>query len=536
MSKDTLAGAELAHFSFQIQNRALAPFTHLKLFNGYNEVVGKCYGDLEIDIPKGLYQLRIEMNDFVEDRNYRVEAGSQISDYIVDFKLNSAIPVSSFSSTHEYFSGPADEWSRKSTLSGNAVSGSSLFLFLSYSEKDKPFDERLLKAENLSLLAANRELMYTFTAERIQYHSGKNYAEDVFFASICFNDELSPGQYYLVYDGESVKRELPVYIYPNWQTQVFIRFRDLPLFSSLRISLSRNGFFRDNPDMVQLDAIISKMHNGLYVLPDELRTAAAYGKWENPMLGILACYMYLLTNDTDEDELFVTMLNNLENMILNTHDSPDIVALRLLGAVHFNTTIPQEPLTAPCMVAAGLNAFLKQSMVHPHLIPAGGLVEKIFPVLAKESIFTMYEPIVQPLPKPKGKIDINLKTIAKGISIIDKLTNSIHAKILESAVNEVASKKDQSPVSSGLDLANDWVSSSIITQLSQVAGDPDRVDIVALAQQLQVTTNTVKETLGMLKGKNVLKEVATAVLDQVDKKELKQAIAGINSKIDNMLE
>jgi len=85
------------------------------------------------------------------------------------------------------------------------------------------------------------------------------------------------------------------------------------------------------------------------------------------------------------------------------------------------------------------------------------------------------------------------------------------------------------------EVTDDWVSSSIISQLSHISTDPDQLDIAAIAQQLQVTTNTVKKTLGVLQEKGAIKELGSAVLEHVDKKELRQAVADISAKIDTLL-
>jgi len=538
MAKKISKAANPARFSFQIQNRALAPFTHLKLFNGYNEVVGKCYGDMDMEIPQGLYQLRIEMNDFVEDRNYRVEAGSQVNDEIIDFKLNSAIPVYGFSSTHEYFSNPAEEWSRKSSVTGLGISGSSLFLFLSYSEEDKPFDMSFIEAGYFSLLDGNRKLKYRLRVDRVKLETGKNENAGVFFASVCFTDEMSAGQYYLIYRSPDLKREIPVYVYQDWQTQVFIRIREFPIFASTRISLSRNGFMRNDEDILQLDAMISKLHNGMYVLPADLMVNDVNGKWENPMLGIMACYMFLLSDITDGNYLYLKMLTSLEASIVNIHESPDMAALRLMGAVLFNNAIPEEPLSAPCMLAVGLNAFLKQSMAHPHLIEADGLVEKIFPRLVKESVYTMYEPLPQTFFVVNQKVENTVKNITKGIKFIDKLAKGVSWLILKNRMPTITGAAPMSVPSAAPqaeEVTDDWVSSSIISQLSHISTDPDQLDIAAIAQQLQVTTNTVKKTLGVLQEKGAIKELGSAVLEHVDKKELRQAVADISAKIDTLL-
>src|SRR5687767_2843844 len=134
MSNQTDNSAATCNFSFRIQDHALAPFTHLKLFNGYNEIVSEGFGNMNIQIPRGLYQLRIEMNEHVEDRKYRVSEDTH--DTLEKINTASSMPVQGLTSTHEYFAGPVTEWSRKSTTSGQPITGHTLFIFLRYSDPE----------------------------------------------------------------------------------------------------------------------------------------------------------------------------------------------------------------------------------------------------------------------------------------------------------------------------------------------------------------------------------------------------------------
>ena len=510
ISQDTTS---LYEFAFKVTNPALAPYTHLKLFNGYNEIVNEGYGQMNVKIPKGLYQLRIEMNEYVEDRNYRVT--TDVKDNIDDIKTTSATPLEGFSSTHEYFSHPSAEWSTKSTKTKRKISGSSIFLFLRYSDNEKPFGQISRPEKGFLILNENREIIFELDKTNTICNSGR---ESEFYGSIAFHERIPTGQYYMVYKGKNIKREIQLYVFEGWQTQLFMMMKETPVFATTRISIERNGFSSRNRQNLQLDALTQKMHNGIYFLPEDLKRAAAHGKWENPMLGIIACYMYLMTSDTKDDKLFSTILKNLQENILRNKTAPEFIALRLLGAVHFKQQIPAEVLPAPTMILAGMNAFLKQSFTDQNLIEKGSIVEKIFQHMRSDSIWTTYEPL--PIRQKKQK------------KIASEDAASKHQPALPMAMKNLSLNK---PVETGYHFKpeNDWITSTIFSQLSE-SNTP--LDISTIASQLQITHNTVKSALSKMNKTGMLTAVANSVLEnKPGSKKFTDSLTDITNKINNLI-
>jgi len=497
--------AEKFNFSFSIHDRALEPFTHLKLFNGYNEIIKEGYGNMNIIIPKGLYKLRIEINEHVEDRDYRI--AGDFSDFIEKIETTSSMPSNGFVSTHEYFSKPTLEWSQKSTTTELPINlkDSSFFLLLRYSDETKAFDKLQDPFKGYFILNDKREIAYALDIWNTKADFGEN-TESGYYGWIAFHEKLPAGQYYFVYRDKKLKREMPFYIFEGWQTQLFMMIKAFPLFASARISIEKQRFTLNNTQNLQLDALIQKMYNGIYFLPNDIKQHASHGKWENPMLGILACYMYLLTNESEDDSLFITILENLQNKILRNTTAPDLVALRLLGAVHFKNEIPQEPLLAPCMVAVGLNAFLKQSYEIEKLIPRGGLIEKLLGKRHADSIWTTYDPLIIRSGNKKSKL--------------------VKSKdLLESLPQDVRQKPE--PVISKFNPSKDWVTSTILNQLS---GD-EFVSISDIASQLQVTSNTIKVSLNKIQ-KEGLDSMTAAIWGDKKEEEIKGALKNISENLE----
>jgi hypothetical protein len=498
------------NFEFRINQEALASFTHLKLFNGSNEVVDQGYGNMNTRIPRGLYKLRVEINEHMQDIDYRITA--DVSDSLDDIKISSVLPIEGFDNTHEYFSQPASEWSKKSTITGDEIlnNDSSFFLFLRYSDPSLEFKKIKNPFKEYLLLNDKREVLFKINASNTKFSKDTAHLQGKgkeYFAWIAFHEKLPSGQYYFIYRGNKIKREMPIYIFHGWQTQLFMMIKNLPIFASARISIERQGFSMRSRESLQLDALIQKMHNGIFYLPDDLKQAAANGKWQNPMLGILAMYMYLLTDEKKDDGLFNMILDNLQSGILGDEAAPDIIALRLLLATHFKKEIPTQPLETPCMVAVGINAFLKASYKNPGLIPKGGIVEKMLNNMQSDSIWTTYSPLVVRVGQEALQMRAD-KKVSKFTEMPEDIKN----------LDEVLKKKEPKLISDNLDnnvgrnyiisypkfnVEKEWVTANVLNKLAAKI-DSETFDLANFAAQLHVTNNTIETNLKKLKkGKNL---------------------------------
>lgn len=493
--------AEQYRFNVRVSDNDLAPFTFMRLFNGFNEIIKEGYGNINVEVPRGLYQLNIEMNEFVDERKYRVTG--EVND-LVDIKTQSAIPLNGFTTTHEYFQGPASYWSRYSTITNNNIAGTSMFLFFRYSDKNKPYKKITHLQKNFIIVNSNRDIIFTLDQANTKTDSGHH---EEWFGSVCFHEMVEPGQYYLIYVGKQ-KREIPLYLFKDWQTQVFIMFNEEPIFGSTRISIERQGFNWDSPQNIQLDSLIQKMYNGIYHLPNELKEAAAHGKWNNPMLGILASYIYLLSDDTLDDRLFNTIITNLQNEILHSDNAPDIIAIKLIRSIHFKLPVPDQPLEHPCMIAAGMYHFLEQSFKNDKLISSNSIADKVFANFKGDSIWSSYKPL--PYNKPKQKNITRSKSIQRTMSSDD----------------------DSFAVESRFKPEKDWITASIFSYLAETKTG---ADINQLASQLSITSNNVKTSLKKLNSPSKLNAVATAIFNEREVSEKLDNIESISSRINEML-
>jgi hypothetical protein len=92
----------------------------------------------------------------------------------------------------------------------------------------------------------------------------------------------------LIYE-EEPGRQMPLYVYDNWHTQLFITLNDdgTPSFGSARLFLSKERKFDPlNEDNKYIDVFLDKLQNRDYTLSRELIEYAARSKFESPMLGL----------------------------------------------------------------------------------------------------------------------------------------------------------------------------------------------------------------------------------------------------------
>ena len=381
-----------SHQTFQLQIIARGPtarFAHLTLFNGHKEVVAKGYGELNLRLPKGIYQLQTEFNENLKTEFIQLD--EHIANKFVEVPhTDSSLLGEQYGSSHEYYTSNVNQYSMQPTMPVNEQIGgeSSIFLFFRFPNKELYQETHRHKSlgEDFVLLNGDREIVYELKNDVIK--------EDLELGWLALHAELPSGQYYLVYNG-GMPREIPVVLFDNWQTQLFITFRKGPIFSTLRISLERKGK-GFNPESqgfsYAIDAIIQKLHNGIYYLPDDLLVEIADEKWESPILAILGAYVYLQSKRRDKDNLFRVILANLEEKILRT-TCPDIEALKVLFALHNNQEVPNIEFSEPCMLVAGMKAIVQASYQNELIVAENSITEQVIDRLYDDSVWTSYVPL-----------------------------------------------------------------------------------------------------------------------------------------------
>jgi hypothetical protein len=464
------------HFQFCVKG-SLKEFVLLKLFNGNGELLITEHEEISINLPRGLYQLQIFSDEKFEQKLIRLDGNLDMT--WANEGSYSSIPANFLQSTEDYYQDAVNQWSRKSTGDNQEIdhNHSSLFIFFRYpNEGIKSKQENVARTMGwrFSLLDSDRNVVY-------RLYDKKNVREDSNAGWLAFHVKLEPGIYYLIYKGNPKTREIPLYVFPRWQTQFFLTFKKTPIFATTRIQLVR----QDNPnelrekETLQLDALLRNLENGIYYVPQSLIQNTADRKWENPILALAVCYAYLLSPEDTNDDLFRIMLRNIEERILTLQNASDLQALRLLAATHFDYLPPHMVLDEPCMFNIGMKVFIEHSIKYPDRITISDKCEEIISNLQNDSAWTSYKP----LKKYEGTISERIHEEDNYIKLIN--INEIYSEFLTPLSK---SKKDSS---------EDWLSLSIKSQLMTKKETP--LTSTALAMQFQVSQSMVENSIDKIK-------------------------------------
>jgi hypothetical protein len=481
-------------FSFKFEvTGPLKHFVRLSLFDGDGRVIGKDFGRLVLELEIGLYQLQIYSNGKIEQQLIRID-----KDYTDSWENKgsySAINGNFLKSSKNYYSERSNHWSTHPTVDANALTTKAqrsqgergaIFIFFRYPDQDIKEQQRKVAQSmgwRFSLLDNDGRLVYRLKDEHIR--------EDIQQGWMAFHTALKPGVYFLVYYGNK-KREMPLYVFPDWQTQLYVMFKRTPIFQTARIQLRRvdSGANVNEVDNLELDALLQNMHNGIYYVPQYLINKTADEKWFNPMLAIVVCYAYLMSDDKNNDALFRIVIRNLREKILKSDHSPDLMAIQLLAAIHFKEEIPYMSLQVPCMLMAGMKAFIRQSVSRNGGVALAGLSEKITESLHNDMVWTSYAPLKQHI-DPEDRLSATGRRINRETDI-DLISSMAVKDILFGKSIKGLNLPGFNPEPK-FNMAKDWISQSIVNQLSLET--PQEINRSELALQFQISLSLVTKRL-----------------------------------------
>ncbi len=385
----------------------------VNVFSAFNERVysGGIAEPVKEKLPRGIYTIRVELNGQVsdtaisltEDTYIIIRKGPSTKEWskarIIDMpELYSSAPLQdekfdSYKSSHPYYIEAAEKYSCESTCAPfKQQEKNSLFVFLRFPSKEK-FEEFKPAWEN-DFANAFRLLDQTGKT-LVDFGKTGTIAVNNADGWLAFNAELPVGLYILDCKGES-PRQIPMYVFGNWHTQVFLTLGDKPLFGTLRVFLSsERKFSRHNNTNKYIDIFLDKLQNNATELTGELIDFAARTKFESPMLGLLCAYTYFQSKSHTHDTVISQMVHNLKTLILkNNTASPDLRALEILAAKHFGyTDFSKMPVAGTPMFRAGHQAIREAAMDHSELIMAHSLNDYLSEYLYYDSPFTTFAPV-----------------------------------------------------------------------------------------------------------------------------------------------
>lgn len=431
----------------------LSEFVFFELFDGDGKLVAGNYKNISEQLARGLYQLNIYSNEKLETQTIRLD-----KDFHGVYKNTgsySSISNPFLESSHEYYTETSKYWSDHFTLDEKKYeNGSSVFIFFRYPDRQIRNKQRKVAHSmgwRFSLLDKERNLLFRLNENYIK--------EDKDFGWMAFHAPLESGNYYLVYNGP-VKREIPLFVFENWQTQFFLTFKRTPIFPTARILFREpNSDFDDfAKNNMAIDKLLRNMQNAIYYIPKPLLESTASGDWKNPMLAMVVCYVYLLSSEIEHNNLIKKILEDLKLRISNASNCQDVKAIELLAAVRFETEIPELILDEPCMMKVGFKIFLDQAARNPDRVQIIELNE-IITSLYGDMVWSSYKPVEKKKIQRTTESEIGLE-----MSFAEPVTEP-----------------------------KDWLSLTIMDQLSTVKSEQNTIEDLAI--QFQLSPNVVKGCL-----------------------------------------
>ncbi len=201
---------------------------------------------LNIELPEGIYKLIAKFIDYTQEYPLIIDESKNIR---LDFNYPSVAPILSFVTTHEYFHGNSEQYSKFTTEKESKTNPSFLFFAAKY-EKDK-FPNILIEnlLVNYSIINSDNEILYQFGSENSKFSNE--------YGWLAFSNKLENGQYFLKWNIESECRIFPFYIFDNYQTQFFIRYSTAPDFENCFFFYTKKMCFNvDAEEYLVLDKIL----------------------------------------------------------------------------------------------------------------------------------------------------------------------------------------------------------------------------------------------------------------------------------------
>jgi hypothetical protein len=353
----------------------------LTIYNGVDEVVHRGAGPADLSLPTGLYTVRAEFaSEFVE------QVVRHTGPTIVPIRpeRHAAAPLEGTATSHEYYSANSASLSRQETadpLGQAAAATGRLFIFIRAADRHAHHGQDLRLG--LSLRRPHDGRILTAFEEGVQWHKEYGY--------LAYSVRAEPGVYVLEYSGQA-PRQMPVYVYSGWQTQVFVVFHGRPLIESATILLARNeaGFDPHDRLAYAMDMAISGLQNDAELMPNAVMWELLNAKFDNPMLGMLGAHI-LLRRPTPDPSTLSIVLGNLEHLLPG---APDVRALRLMADLRFGDRAGLGAVTfdTPPMIRAGFAAAIAADAEVETILPDGGWLEQVALLVYADSPWTTWAP------------------------------------------------------------------------------------------------------------------------------------------------
>lgn len=375
------------------------------------------FGELRERVPAGLYTLQYSAGTAHDEEILRVVPGRTVTRE-VDLPFPAVAPISVSTTTHEYHTGPAQQFSQQ--LQQNYGAGGGLMIFVRTIDTN---GRAPVPVEQLSLWDSQMQRVADLAVDA-ERRNEEGWA--------CLSAQVNPGGYALRWHtpetarrsrrgGEGGPVDQSLWVSPGWLTIVFIGYRSEAgqlERQSASIHIVRLGEgFQPGPSMSEirenhatewdlkearinqaLDLTLGGLRTGNQVVPDDLLDLLLGVKCQNPMLGIVGAHA-VIQRRTRDWKTFDLVVQNLENLLPG---HPDVAALRFYGKLlrKQESPVPVEPLSWPPMLCAGYKGLIESDWEESgSLIVDESVAERAAVMLLPESPWTCWLALEAPAPR-----------------------------------------------------------------------------------------------------------------------------------------
>jgi len=313
-----LAGTEVTVFDAQLRKVSPVPESD----------------DLRWSVPRGTYKVRYQAGSALKEQFVTVDdVTRQTTVSAPELTFTSAAPLYKTSTTHEYHTGPAVQVSHSAPVIMGR--GANLFAF----------------ARSRGGTFARPNPLHGLT---LRFHGQTvldfaDSAPNVNDTCAALHITLAPGPYRLRYETDACTLEQTIFLAQGWQTQIFIS--ETPPDETVALDLAgmsvlmarpAEGFEPRRPDLKVAELARKALRRGRATLSRRQIEYLLNGKFENPMLGILAAHLLILGRRSRTDFLDVVIRN--VHALVPGH--PDVACLQLAVQGRSDAAVTAPPMLA----------------------------------------------------------------------------------------------------------------------------------------------------------------------------------------------
>lgn len=365
------------------------PAVRIEVLDADYRVRASGYGRIQSELPTGFYTVQYKAVEAMEQREIALRPDQPLTlDEPPELAFASAAPLTHTAAADKTHQENAQRLSRAEPLA--LGQGSGLFVFV----RDVAPGGRAHPAKGLSLHRLNGERLALFD-EVFESGGGRNQARwggrNLALDLGLYRLRLSLGR------GRAVEMIAPAC--PGWQSQVFLLRQAVggagsPLldFNNATQLMARPGegfdpwrspsvekrlpSYMAGEDLRLIELARQALARGYRGIQAKDLHDMLWGKWEDPLLGILGLHLLLRQEKPDLD-LAETVIGRLRGPILNEFRHPDVEILALEAARRRGRTPEAAPFAAPPMLRASWNYLVQATAERPDLIQPGSLASQI---------------------------------------------------------------------------------------------------------------------------------------------------------------